>query len=268
MLPLLAESIPTNASALTEALTRGLQERGVTPRKVEVEGATFPQVETLCIDLSGAQLTREIRFPDAAGTSGNPLEIARLELIGAPVFFEKAPVEVRLVAERVVSHLEMNAGSGCLVLESAAAGTVFVEATRGALEALLHTIAVEAAAKQGLEVKKTKLTFTQEGPRTVAFRAEVTAKVFVMSASLALTGRLNIDDAMNARISDLSLDGDGMILKLASGYARPHLDRLEGRVFPLLAFTAGGLRLRNLELTAGDTLKVRAELGAAEQPIT
>jgi hypothetical protein len=143
-----------------------------------------------------------------------------------------------------------------------------VEATREALEALIHALAVEAAAKQGLEVKKTNLTWTQEGPRTVAFRAEVTAKVFVMSATLALTGRLTIDEDFNARLSGLSLDGDGMILKLAGSYARPHLDRLEGRVFPLLAFTAGGLRLRNVELTAGATLHVRTEFGAAEQPIT
>lgn len=267
MLPLLAETIPTNAPALAAALAQGLQDHGLSPRKVEAEGGTFPRVDLVRIDLSGAQVTRDMRLPEAAGTAGAELEIGRLELIGAPVFLEKAAVELNLLAERVQSRVEMTGDRGCLGLRSAAAGNVSVEATREALEALVHAIAVEAAAKQGLEVKKTKLTFTQEGPRAVAFRAEVTVKVFVMSASLALSGRLRIDDEMNARFSDLTLDGDGIILKLAGGYARPHLDRLEGRVFPLLAFTAGGLRLRNLEMTAGETLRVRAEFGAAAQPI-
>jgi hypothetical protein len=97
----------------------------------------------------------------------------------------------------------------------------------------------------------------------VSFRAEVTAKVFVMTAALALTGRIAIDDALNAKISDLKLDGDGMILKLAGSFAKPHLDRLEGRVFPLLAFAPGGLNLRNVEITAGERLRVHAVFGAA-----
>jgi hypothetical protein len=80
---------------------------------------------------------------------------------------------------------------------------------------------------------------------------------------LALTGRFTIDEQLNARLSDLSLDGDGMILKLAGSYARPHLDRLEGRVFPLLAFTPGGLALRDVKLTAGENLMVSARFGAA-----
>jgi hypothetical protein len=268
MLPLLADSIPTNATALAEALTRGLEARGLTPRQVEVAGATFPEVGSLRIDLTGTQLTREIQLPQEVEGSGTGLRIEQLEITGSPLFVEKAAVEVHLVAQQVQAQLEMKDGTGLLRLQSAAAGTASVEATREALEALVHAIAVEAAAKQGLDVKKTKLTFTQEGPRDVAFRAEVTAKVFVMNAALALTGRLKIDDQMNARFSDLALDGDGMILKLAGGFARPHLDRLEGRVFPLLASTAGGLRLRNLELTAGESLRVRAEFGAAEQPIT
>ncbi len=268
MLPLLAESPPTTISELTDALTRGLQEHGIGAREIAAEGAAFPAIDLLRIDLTEAQLTRDFRPPQPSGSSGLSIEIAQFELIGAPIYFEKAALELRFAAERVKSRMEMIDRSGCLALESAAGGMISVEVARETLEALLHTLAVEAAAKQGLEVKKTNLNFTQEGPGAVAFRAEVTAKVFVMSATLALTGRVAIDDQLQARISDLSLNGDGMVLKLAGSYARPYLDRLEGRVFPLLAFTPGGLQLRNIELTAAATLRVRADLKTAEAPVT
>lgn len=268
MLPLLAESTPATIPELTEALTRGLQAQGLIPRQVVAEGGVFPKIERLRIDLTEARLTRQIRPPQVSGQPGPTVEVAQFELVGTPIYFETTALELRLVAEQVKSRLQMDAGRGSLVLESAATGTASVEIAREALEALLHQIAVEAAGKQGLEVRKTSLSFTQEGPRTVSFRAEVTAKVFVMSATLALTGRLSIDEQMNARISDLVLDGDAMILKLAGGYARPHLDRLEGRVFPLLAFAAGGLKLEDVVLTVGTTLKVQARLGAARLPVT
>ena len=84
-----------------------------------------------------------------------------------------------------------------------------------------------------------------------------------MSATLALTGRLAVDDALNATLSNLALDGDAMILKLAGSFARPHMDRLEGRVFPLLAFTPAGLKLHDVQMTIGESLQVQAKFGTA-----
>jgi hypothetical protein len=221
-------------------------------------------MEVLRIDLTDSQLDRFSRVSRTDNTPDAPaVEIAQMAVTGNPVYFEKAPVEVNLAATGVRATMETTEGHGSLVLKSATSGTVSIRTSREALEALLNSFAVEAAAKQGFEVRKTVLTFTQEGPRAVAFRAEVTAKVFIMTASLALTGRLTIDDSLNAKLSNLALDGDGMILKLAGSYAKPHLDLQEGRVFALAAFTPGGLRLRDAAITAGDSLHIRADFGAA-----
>ena len=111
-----------------------------------------------------------------------------------------------------------------------------------ALENLLHRLAKGAAEKQGVEVKKTTLELTARGPRALSFRCTVTAKMFVMSA-------------------DLSLGGDAMITKLVAGFARPQLDKLEGRVIPLLALAPGGLPLRDVEISTRDGLEVRAKFG-------
>jgi hypothetical protein len=262
MLPISAEKIPTSSAELADALTRGLQKHNVTPRGIEARGS-FPAIEALSVDLSGSQLTRDLRPPGALDSSGSALEIGALELVGAPVNIEQAALEVRLSAQGVKARIQLGEPDGWLVVDSAAAGTLSVQIARETLEAVVHALAVGAAAKQGVEVRKTKLTFTQEGPRAVSFRAEATAKVFVMSATLALAGRLDIDDELNARVSQLKLDGERMILSIAGNFARPHLDRLEGRVFSLRDFTPGGLKLRDVELTAGDVLQVRAQFGAA-----
>jgi hypothetical protein len=119
-----------------------------------------------------------------------------------------------------------------------------------------------AAAKQGADVKKTKLMLKQDGPRTVSFRAEVTAKVFIMSATLALTGKLEIDDDFYARVSGLALDGDAMVTNLAGSFLRPRLEKLEGSVFPLLAFLPAGLMLRDIEVSVAPALHVQARFGS------
>jgi len=103
---------------------------------------------------------------------------------------------------------------------------------------------------------------TNQGPRTLAFRGEVTAKMFLMTAELTLTGQIDVDAGLNARFSRLKLGGDGMITKIANGFIRPKLDHLEGRVISLLAFSLGDLRLRDIEVSTGKKLVIRAAFGS------
>jgi hypothetical protein len=85
--------------------------------------------------------------------------------------------------------------------------------------------------------------------------------MFVMSASLSLDGRAEIDGKLNAGLTGLTLGGDAMITKLAGSYVRPYLDRLEGRDFPLLSFSLGRLKVQDVELVVGPTMKIQARLG-------
>jgi hypothetical protein len=263
MLPLASDHVPSSAAELIDALRRGAQALGLTPRDIQAEAATWPRLERLSIDLTGSKLHRELWKSSPAEGDTTPLEIADFSLVGEPVFWDDAPVTVRLAAQEVRAHAAGPSTAAQLKLDSAKSGTVLVQAALADLERVVHQLAVQAAQKQGFEVRKTTLAFTQDGPRAVTFRGEVTAKVFVMSATLALTGRLSIDDQMNARLTDLALDGDAIITKLAGGFIRPHLDRLQGKTFPLLAYTAGGLQLRDIELRAGPTLEIHAKLGSA-----
>ncbi len=260
MLPLSADKNATGAEEFSEALSRGLLAHGITPRSVQATG-DFPKLTSLTIDLAEAQLTRDLRPPTTAGQIVSTVEIDRFELTGVPIYFEKTALELRVAAEKVTSHSVGDPGAGALVLDSAGTGTVSIKVAKAALETLLQSLASAAAAKQGLEVRQTTLTLTQEGPRAVSFRADVTAKIFVMSATLSLSGRIEIDGELNARFVGLALGGDAMVTKLAGGYVRPYLDRLEGRVFPLLSFSLGGLKLQDVEFIVGPEIEVRARLG-------
>jgi len=261
MLPISGETFPATAQELSAALERGFGAGGITSPTITAEGA-YPQLAKLSIDLTGAQLTRDDRLRSFDGASAATVTVGHFEMFGEPLYFEKAPLTARLSGEGVQMRMTGDPQVGSLVLESAAAGQVSVEVTIEALESLLQSVAAEAAAKQGIEVKKTKLTLNQEGPRAVSFRAEVTAKIFVMSAMLALTGKLEIDDEFNARLSSLGLDGDAMVTNLAGSLLRPRLQQLEGRTFPLVAFLPAGLKLHDIEVSVAPALHVRGRFGS------
>jgi hypothetical protein len=262
MLPISGDSFPASADELAAAMRRGFEGEGVTPQAIVAEGGSFPQLAKLSVDLTGAQLTRDDRLRSYSGGDGGVLSAEQFEIFGAPLYFEKAAIEARMQGERVEATITGEPKAGSLVLKSAGAGSVSVKVAIEALEGLLQSVAAEAASKQGVEVKKTKLTLKQEGPRSVTFRAEVTAKVFIMSADLALTGRLEIDDEFNAKLSGLALDGDAMVTNLAGSFLKPRLQQLEGKTIPLFAFLPSGLLLRDIQVSVAPELCVQARFGS------
>ena len=261
MLPLAAEKFPATPDELAAALTAGFAARGVAVEKVSAEGEALDALAVLTVGLAGAKFTRGFRVASTPVADAAAVVVERLEIVGAPVDFEGTPLEVRVEAVDAELRFAGVSGDGALVLAAAAGGSVALRVAHAALENLLHGLAKDAAEKQGVEVKKTRLELTARGPRALAFRCAVTAKMFVLSADLSLSGNLDVDEQLNARVSGLTLGGDAMITKLAAGFVRPQLDKLEGRVIPLRALAAGGLPLRDVEISMRDGLEVCAKFG-------
>ena len=261
MLPLAAEKFPASPDELASALTGGFAARGVAVAGVRAEGASLTALTTLRIDLTGASCTRGFRVTTAPADDPVTVRTKRFEMTGGPVDFEGTPLRLRVEAEGAEFRCAGQPGDGALTLSKVSGGSLSLAVGHAALEALLHRLAKGAAEKQGVEVRQTKLELTARGPRALSFRCAVTAKVFVMTADLSLSGDLELDGQLNARLSGLTLGGDAMITKLASGFVRPHLDKLEGRVFPLLALGLGGLQVRDVEIATHEGLEVRAKFG-------
>lgn len=261
MLPFSAEKIPASPDALAAALAGGFAARGVVVKSVRAAGAGLAGLTELRIDVSGARCARDFRVATAGGGDAVVVRAERFELVGEPLEFEGMPLRLRVEAEGAEFRGTGPAGAGVLRLAGAVRGAVALAVGHAELEALLHGLARGVAEKQGVEVRQTKLTLTGRGPRALSFRCEVTAKVFVMTAELSLCGDLAVDEELNARLSGLTLGGDAMITKMAAGFARPYLDKLEGRVFPLLALGHGGLQVRDVEIATTHGIEVRAKFG-------
>ena len=261
MLPLAAENFPASPDELVSALTGGFAARGVAVAGVRAEGAALTALTALRIDLTGASCMRGFRVSTAPADDPVTVVAERFEMTGGPVDFEGTPLRLRVEAAGAEFRCAGQPGDGALLLADAASGSVALAVGHEALEALLHRLAKGAAEKQGVEVRQTKLELTARGPRALSFRCAVTAKVFVMTADLSLSGHLEVDGQLNARLSGLTLGGDAMITKLAAGFAKPHLDKLEGRVFPLLALGLVGLQVRDVEIATHDGLEIRAKFG-------
>jgi hypothetical protein len=78
---------------------------------------------------------------------------------------------------------------------------------------------------------------------------------------VTFAGRVDVDDRLVARLSELDVAGEGMMVALAVNMVRGRVTALEGKEFPLTAFALGGVRLRDVQLQVGDELTVTAAFG-------
>ena len=89
----------------------------------------------------------------------------------------------------------------------------------------------------------------------------VTAKKLFARATVEIKGQLRVDDELNARLSSLSCEGEGIVGGLASNLIRPYLERFNNTQLPLTAISLGNVHLHDLQIAAGGALKVKATFG-------
>jgi hypothetical protein len=180
------------------------------------------------------------------------------------VEIEGAPAHLHVEFAELRAGFASQESSGWQVVPLAAkSGSVLVEMQRDRLEAALHEAVSRQAEKHGVTVKSTQLELSAPTPRSVRFVVVCTAKVFVASAKLTVRGQAEIDDNLNARFSDLTVSGEGMIASMAQGFIQPHLTEWNGREIALASYVAGGLALRDVRITVGNTVRIEASLGNA-----
>jgi hypothetical protein len=262
MLPLAGPQLPASSQDLAQALKGGLSARGLSAREITANGA-WPTLDLVRLDLTGARISRA-QLPDKAGDERcSGFTASRFELVAAPAELESTPVHISLQADQAeFDFTPAQAGESWMLMQRAAHGEVMVEVARADIERLVQTLATEAAGQHGVEIKGVKVNFTSRGPRAVSITAEVTAKMFIASAALTLSGDVDLDDRLNAQVSNLRFHGDGMIANLAGGFIRPQLAKLEGRKIPLTGFALGEISLRDVQLETGETLRLRAQFGS------
>jgi hypothetical protein len=262
MLPLAGTLIPDSPEALSAALQGGLTARGIATKEATVQGL-WPELALLRLDLTGAQLLHAQRPSPLGELREDGFTAARFELVATPAQLQSAQVLVSLHADQAAFGFAQAAdGALSLTIQRATRGELTIEMACAALESLVHSLASAAAREHGVDIKSTKVRFVSRGPRAVSITAEVTAKMFIATATVTLSGDVDLDEQLNAQLSHLRFSGDGMVANLAGGFIRPHFAALEGRNFPLVTFVLGEIRLRDVQLEAGDALRLTARFGS------
>jgi hypothetical protein len=107
-----------------------------------------------------------------------------------------------------------------------------------------------------------QLSVRPRGARSIDAEVQLRAKKLFFSTTIRIAAKLDLDEELNAKVSGLSCNGEGAIGSLACGVLEPHLQKIDGRSFPLMALPLGEVRLRDVRIAAKDRVTVTAEFGA------
>jgi hypothetical protein len=224
----------------------------------------FPAVQSLSIDLTGASPLEPPHAQwllEAGGTVGS-FTVADLRVTGHPFGTGGRAVDLDLSAQNCRGDfVDAPGGKFALRLAKAANGRLRVATTKSAIEAILRAEGGKQAAAHGVDVKDVQMSLKSEASRHLAADVQIKAKKgFFPAATIRVRGNLQVDDKLNARLSGLSVDGEGMVGGIAAGFLRPRMTQLEGKSWSLLGLPLDGIEVRDVRLTvAGDQIAVDAE---------
>jgi hypothetical protein len=231
---------------------------------VTVSAISLPKVERIAINLDRAQLRPNPPTPPAVqGESTAGLELQSLTMDAADLSLGPVTADLHLTASdvRLDQALDSNAEI-VLLLRSAADGAIEISTNKSALEEAIAAVAKLEAGKQGVTVEEATLSIRERGPRSISAEVQIKARKLFFATVVRIGANLDINEELEATVSGLSCNGDGAIGSLACGVLSPHLQKLEGRTFPLMALPLGEIRLRDVRLSAGEKITVRAEFGS------
>ena len=268
MFPLNTDIFPATAADLSRQLNNSLRGLfGLNRDPVEVREKSYPHLESMQVSLDGAVLPeRPPGMPSVAGTPEPALTIADFRVSASPLSVGPAAVDFRLAAQGVELHRALDhSGSLLLLLHNAANGRVEISVAVSDFEALIAEVAKVEAGRHGVNIDSVQLSLRSRSSRSLAAEVRLRAKKLFVSASLRITGELDLDEQLNARISGLDCTGDGAIASVACGILKPHLQKLDGRDFSLMSLPLGEVRLRDVRIAASDKLSVTAEFGSTSK---
>ena len=237
----------------------------VTRDPVTIRDASYPHLHELNISLDGAQLRRNPPpIPSLSGNATPALEVDLLSVKASALSIGPASIDLSLSARSV--HFAQGRDSKdeiVLSIENAADGAVKISALQSGVEALIAEVAKTEAGKHGVTIDDVQLMLRSKGSRSLAAEVRLRAKKLFLSASIRITGQLDLDEELNAKISGLNCAGDGAFATMACGVLKPHLEKINGSEFPLMSLPLGKIRLRDVQLAVGDRLSVIAQFGSA-----
>jgi hypothetical protein len=267
MFPLDTDTFPASAPELARHLNASLRHLfGLSRDPVELRDKSYPHLDSLAVTLDGAVVPeRPPAMPSLTATPEPALSIDVFTVTASPISVGPASVDFQLMANGVNLHRAIDRnGDIFLLLHNAADGRVEISVPVSELEALIAEVAKAEAGKRGVSLDAVELTLRSRDARSLAAEVRLRAKKLFVSATLRITGQLDLDKQLNAKISGLDCAGEGAIASVACGVLKPHLQKLDGREFALMSLPLGEVGLRDVAIALGERLSVTAEFGTAK----
>lgn len=265
--PLSPGELPTSRQELNDSMVSAWQNAIALPdpsRIVQINGGRYPAVDSLRIDLSDGKMetgkkTEKIR-PDNKPKSR--LGVGRFDFVCQPLLCADAKLNVNLSAESVRLDLEHDKqGHPIILLADAQNGTLHFDATSDDLERVVLATAREAAGPYGVEIVSDSVKIEAKTPRSVSLTLHISTRVALIPAGMTFRAHVDIDDAMNAKLTGLKIDGDEALGPLIVGLLRPGLAKYEGKSRPLISFPSHEMRLHDVQVTVDDSVHLTAAFG-------
>jgi hypothetical protein len=264
MFPLFQKELPRNAQELAAALSTSLRRAlNISRDPVVVREKSYPDLEEIAIDLTGATIRIDAPRPAPSDGKGEPAITAqRLSVIAQPVSAHGAAIDLALEADGIVLHQNRDADDNVvLLLHRAASGRVGVSIAHQDLETLIAELAKAESGRHGVVIEDVLLNLTSRNPRSLGAELRLQARKLFLRTTIRISGQLEIDDQLVAHISGLGCNGESTLGVLACGILAPHLQKLQARPFPLLTLSLGEIKLRDIKLQTDDGIRVTAEFG-------
>lgn len=268
MFPLAGNQFPQSADELAKAIQGVLAQVFSLPAgaaAVVAQAGAFPVIQKLVVNLdnAGTRPDAHAEKPEAVGPRTPGVQVNRLEVRGRPIRHESSKLDFDLTADAAkFDFARTAAGKPIAVLTAAQSGEAKARITKADLQTLLLNGAAAAAKAHGVTVQDVQVDLKSLGPRSVTADVRVKAKAMMMSGVVRFRGQVDVDDQMNAVLHGLDCVGEGMVGNMAAGAVKGKLKSYEGKQVPLLAFSLGDVRLKDLKLDATDGLAVSATFGS------
>ena len=234
------------------------------PRQPAIENRAARQRAVACgnlqVNLSGTSLglTKLIsKLKAAASVAGPQIKIERLEIIGQPIRVQQASFELDVLAKnlRLAKAAQNKSQPGSLIdLDH---GQITVLITPEDFQRLLTTVADEFLREYYVTISEAAVRFETPSRRQLLTDLQVTAKRGWLRARLQVTGGLEIDDDLHARLYGLQVHGRGILGRLIAAVATRRLRSLQEKQFSLRSPSSFGVQPSNIDFRCWRTPRIR-----------
>ena len=273
MIPLGPGPVPRTSSELDERLAAGLGRMltAAHARLVTVESRVGADaaVEHVRIDVTGVDASAARDIDPGAVTSSVAAIVGALSVVGSPAVVRGLPVQLTAEAQNVpVTWNESADGPLWLSVEDSAdaarPASARVDASTG-VEDIERLVSNELGARlggMGLALKGLSVDVQAVGARGLDLRSDATVGKSFLSAKVTVTARATVDDALTLTISNVDLTSGNPIVSALVSRADAMLAPWNGRRIDLTRYSFAGARLRDVEVSADDRIRVHAAFGA------